>query len=37
MAAGMLPETLSHAEVFEIANRVKDSFTALLEGIIERA
>lgn len=37
MAAGMLPETLSHDEVFEIANRVKDSFTALLEGIIERA
>lgn len=37
MAAGMLPETLSHEEVFEIANRVKDSFTALLEGIIERA
>jgi len=37
MAAGMLPETLSHAEVFEIANRVKDSFTALLEGIVERA
>ena len=37
MAAGMLPETLSHEEVFEIANRVKDAFTALLEGIIERA
>jgi purine-nucleoside phosphorylase len=37
MAAGMLPETLTHAEVFEIANRVKDSFTALLEGIVERA
>lgn len=36
MAAGMLPETLSHAEVFEIASRVKDSFTALLEGIVER-
>ena len=36
MAAGMLPETLSHAEVFEIANRVKDAFTGLLEGIIER-
>ena len=35
MAAGMLPETLSHAEVFEIANRVKDAFTSLLEGIIE--
>lgn len=37
MAAGMLPETLSHEEVFEIANRVKDAFTALLEGIVERA
>lgn len=37
MAAGMLPETLNHEEVFEIANRVKDAFTALLEGIIERA
>jgi purine-nucleoside phosphorylase len=37
MAAGMLPEMLSHAEVFEIANRVKDAFTSLLEGIIERA
>jgi len=37
MAAGMLPETLSHDEVFEIANRVKGAFTALLEGIIERA
>jgi purine-nucleoside phosphorylase len=37
MAAGMLPETLSHQEVFEIANRVKDAFTSLLEGIVERA
>lgn len=37
MAAGMLPETLNHENVFEIANRVKDAFTALLEGIIERA
>jgi purine-nucleoside phosphorylase len=36
MAAGMLPETLNHEEVFEIANRVKGAFTALLEGIIER-
>lgn len=36
MAAGMLPETLNHEEVFEIANRVKDAFTSLLEGIIER-
>jgi purine-nucleoside phosphorylase len=37
MAAGILPETLSHEEVFAIANRIKDAFTALLEGIIERA
>ena len=37
MAAGILPETLNHQEVFEIANRVKDTFTSLLEGIIERA
>ena len=37
MAAGMLPETLNHEEVFEIANRVKASFTSLLEGIIARA
>lgn len=37
MAAGMLPETLSHEEVFEIANRVNYAFTSLLEGIIERA
>ena len=37
MAAGMLPETLSHADVFEIASRVKDALTSLLEGIIERA
>lgn len=37
MAAGMLPETLNHEEVFEIANRVKDAFSSLLEGILERA
>jgi purine-nucleoside phosphorylase len=37
MAAGMLPETLNHEEVFEIANRVKASFTSLLEGIVARA
>ena len=37
MAAGMLPETLNHEEVFAIANRVKASFTSLLEGIIARA
>src|SRR5690606_14723079 len=37
MAAGILPETLNHEEVFEIANRVKASFTSLLECIIARA
>lgn len=37
MAAGMLPETLNHEEVFAIANRVKASFTSLLEGIVARA
>jgi purine-nucleoside phosphorylase len=37
MAAGILPETLNHEEVFAIANRVKASFTSLLEGIIARA
>ena len=37
MAAGMLPETLNHEEVFAIANRVNASFTSLLEGIIARA
>lgn len=37
MAAGMLPETLSHEDVFEIAHRVQHAFTALLEGIIARA
>ena len=37
MAAGMLPETLNHEEVFAIANRVKGAFTALLEEIIARA
>jgi purine-nucleoside phosphorylase len=37
MAAGILPETLNHEEVFEIANRVKASFSSLLEGIVARA
>jgi purine-nucleoside phosphorylase len=37
MAAGMLPETLNHDEVFEIASRVKDAFTSLVEGIVARA
>lgn len=37
MAAGMLPETLHHEEIFEIARRVRTSFESLLEGIVARA
>jgi purine-nucleoside phosphorylase len=36
MAAGILPQTLDHAEVLAIAHRARGSFSALLEGIIER-
>jgi len=36
MAAGVLPQTLVHDEVMETARRVRGSFIALLEGIIER-
>ena len=36
MAAGVLPTPLVHDEVMETARRVRGSFTALLEGIIER-
>ena len=36
MAAGVLPGVLSHDEVMETARRVRASFIALLEGIIER-
>jgi purine-nucleoside phosphorylase len=36
MAAGVLPQALVHDEVMETARRVRGSFTALLEGIIER-
>ena len=35
-AAGVLPEPLQHAEVMEVARRVKGEFSSLLEGIIER-
>jgi purine-nucleoside phosphorylase len=35
-AAGVLPEPLHHAEVMEVARRVKGQFSSLLEGIIER-
>ena len=36
MAAGVLPQPLVHDEVMETAQRVRGSFIALLEGIIER-
>ena len=34
MAAGVLPETLDHAEVMETTRRIRGQFIALLEGII---
>ena len=36
MAAGILPEPLSHREVMETAERVRDTFRTLLDGVIER-
>ncbi len=36
MAAGVLPQPLVHDEVIETARRVRGSFIALLEGIVER-
>ena len=36
MAAGVNPGPLQHDEVMETARRVRSSFMALLEGIIER-
>jgi purine-nucleoside phosphorylase len=36
MAAGVLPQPLDHNEVLATARRVRGSFIALLEGIIER-
>ena len=36
MAAGILPQPLHHDEVMETARRVRGSFIALLEGIVER-
>ncbi len=36
MAAGVLPQPLVHDEVMQTAHRVRGSFVALLEGIIER-
>jgi purine-nucleoside phosphorylase len=35
-AAGVLPQPLVHAEVMEVARRVRAEFSALLEAIIER-
>ena len=36
MAAGILPHPIDHSHVVAIAHRVRGSFIALLEGIIER-
>lgn len=36
MAAGVLPVSLNHDEVIETARRLRGSFIALLEGVIER-
>jgi purine-nucleoside phosphorylase len=36
LAAGVLPKPLVHDEVMETARRVRGSFIALLEGIVER-
>jgi purine-nucleoside phosphorylase len=36
MAAGVLPQPLNHGEVLETTRRVRGTFIALLEGIIER-
>jgi purine-nucleoside phosphorylase len=35
-AAGVLPQPLDHAEVMEVARRVREPFGALLEGILGR-
>ena len=36
MAAGVLPEPLDHGHILDTTQRVRGSFIALLEGIIER-
>ena len=36
MAAGVLPDPLNHDEVLETTRRVRGTFIALLEGIVER-
>ena len=35
-AAGVLPQPLNHDEVLETAKRVRDTFIALLKGVIEK-
>ena len=35
-AAGVLPQPLNHDEVMQVARQVRDTFAALLEGIIAR-
>ena len=35
-AAGVLPQPLVHDEVMEVAHRVRETFSAVLEGIVER-
>jgi purine-nucleoside phosphorylase len=35
-AAGVLPQPLVHDEVMAVARRVRTSFGALLEGVLER-
>lgn len=37
MAAGVLPQPLVHDEVMEVANRVRDRFIGLLEGVLASA
>jgi len=36
MAAGVLPQPLSHDEVMDTTRRVRGTFVALIEGIVER-
>jgi purine-nucleoside phosphorylase len=36
MAAGVLHQTLSHAEVLETAERVRGQFEALLQAVLPR-
>lgn len=35
MAAGILPQKLSHAEVMETADRIKETFKTLISGIVK--